>query len=572
MGYAVSTIRFIDHSEGASGVGGTLYGDIINRPLRDLLTALGGSPGTGLTTSWESANLLLQQFNAANFPGSTNAAKVTAMIAAAKAAGSPYGFIPRSMLGYGLTGTVTYDPTVQLIREGGPLHMWDLKAYGAIGDGNTSHDDTLAIQAALDAHPCGHPVYAPRGLYKVTAPLSAGPNGNALNLYGDFSYGTGFSDGPMIYGTFNDTLLAINGSSLASPDGGNPGWRVIGMGFGQTSTGTNASCVTVRGVQAPATFDSCYFQSGYHGLYFTQNDYLTTVRACTFDGGKAVGGIGLRVVGHCSVDTVTLVGWDLAITVQGSGPTSITNFRGEVNRTALYLGYTDVADGVTVRSASFEANQQAVLVNFIRGSDLSGLNVLCEPVNAIDHLTNYGIRVEKAIASSIRNAFVWGDLAGGGAIAGVSINGTGNFNLYGADLTLESVYSILNPGSTRWSITQPASGTLGLQLVNCNAPVGWIVGVLAVNSATPSLEQSSTDHDPQSSANVYWTTANTNPTTITDFTESTVGCPVTIKAGDTNTTIQHGTKIFLKGGVNRTLALNETISLQQFSAGRWDEI
>ena len=42
-------------------------------------------------------------------------------------------------------------------------------AYGAKGD--ATHDDTLAIQAAIDACPQGGVVYFPRGIYKITATL-----------------------------------------------------------------------------------------------------------------------------------------------------------------------------------------------------------------------------------------------------------------------------------------------------------------------------------------------------------------------------------------------------------------
>ncbi|MFD8648646.1 glycosyl hydrolase family 28-related protein [Streptomyces mirabilis] len=52
-------------------------------------------------------------------------------------------------------------------------------AYGAKGDGTT--DDTVAIQAALDAAPAGGVVYLPEGIYRTSAPLVLPP---AITLRG----------------------------------------------------------------------------------------------------------------------------------------------------------------------------------------------------------------------------------------------------------------------------------------------------------------------------------------------------------------------------------------------------
>ena len=57
--------------------------------------------------------------------------------------------------------------------------VYDVRDYGAVGDG--SHDDTSAIQAAIDATagsstPVGGVVFLPPGVYKITSALSLGTN------------------------------------------------------------------------------------------------------------------------------------------------------------------------------------------------------------------------------------------------------------------------------------------------------------------------------------------------------------------------------------------------------------
>lgn len=62
------------------------------------------------------------------------------------------------------------------------------------------------------------------------------------------------------------------------------------------------------------------------------------------------------------------------------------------------------------------------------------------------------------------------------------------------------------------------------------------------------------------------------PTTITQFNGGYVGKLITIQDLSGNLTIEHGTNIFLKGGANKTLAVNETIRFAQFQPARWDEV
>lgn len=59
------------------------------------------------------------------------------------------------------------------VTEVNGLGWHDVRGYGATGDGTT--DDTLAIQAALDACEPGNTVYLPAGQYRTSAPVRIPP-------------------------------------------------------------------------------------------------------------------------------------------------------------------------------------------------------------------------------------------------------------------------------------------------------------------------------------------------------------------------------------------------------------
>jgi hypothetical protein len=86
-----------------------------------------------------------------------------------------------------------------------------------------------------------------------------------------------------------------------------------------------------------------------------------------------------------------------------------------------------------------------------------------------------------------------------------------------------------------------------------------------LTGATPSVSNGATNGQ-------TFKTANTGgATTVTNFTNGKDGQRITIVAGDANTTLQQGTNIKLKGGANRTLALDETIELV-LDGSAWREV
>lgn len=143
-------------------------GTIVTQPTLDLLTAMGHGNGSGATEEFVTIPGHPRTYNAANFTGATNEAKINAMIARALADGattaSPrLGFIPASMLPYD-PSLVTFDTGVHLIREGGTsdLDTWDVQAYGASGAPRVNGNDVYAIQACLDVPENGRKILFPR--------------------------------------------------------------------------------------------------------------------------------------------------------------------------------------------------------------------------------------------------------------------------------------------------------------------------------------------------------------------------------------------------------------------------
>lgn len=137
-------------------------GATLTQPTLDLLAAMGHGNGSGATEEFTNVPGMPRVLNAANFgdPADSDETKINALIAAASAAGattsSPYiGFIPFSMLPYGVSSTtadsshVLHNTAVHMVREGGSptLDEYDVKAYGAAG--NASNDDFHAIEACV---------------------------------------------------------------------------------------------------------------------------------------------------------------------------------------------------------------------------------------------------------------------------------------------------------------------------------------------------------------------------------------------------------------------------------------
>lgn len=113
-----------------------------------------------------------------------NAEAVQTAIGEAKAEGRSKVLVPAKLIPYDAS-KVTFDDGVQMIREGNRRDAYDVKAYGAAGDGPSGTDDLAAINAAASAADANgyDEVVHPPGTYTVSAdptfPGSTRPVGQA---------------------------------------------------------------------------------------------------------------------------------------------------------------------------------------------------------------------------------------------------------------------------------------------------------------------------------------------------------------------------------------------------------
>jgi hypothetical protein len=85
-----------------------------------------------------------------------------------------------------------------------------VRSYGALGDG--AHDDTAAIQAAINACQPGGVVYFPRGVYKTTATLDLGNGVTLLGSHANLMVGPGMTGAE--YQAFIQPATPFTGTSV----------------------------------------------------------------------------------------------------------------------------------------------------------------------------------------------------------------------------------------------------------------------------------------------------------------------------------------------------------------------
>jgi hypothetical protein len=148
--------------------------------------------------------------------------------------------------------------------------VFNVKDFGALG--NNSHDDTAAIQAAINAalDNWGGVVYFPAGKYKITRRLEVGTgtrSGNGANLtFLGAGCSQSYESGSLIVGNFHDYLLYISSR-------GQPVKSIQGLGF------KNNAQFTFNSVEAPGNPDN------FKGGGWAENEEIP---ASAFNGGGCV--------------------------------------------------------------------------------------------------------------------------------------------------------------------------------------------------------------------------------------------------------------------------------------------
>lgn len=100
--------------------------------------------------------------------------RITTAISTAAALGYLYVLLPQSMLPYDASA-VTFVAAVRMIREGGRHDVYDLKAYGAAGDGTTNATPSFAAAVrGINSTGSGGELNIPEGTFKLNSDPFAG--------------------------------------------------------------------------------------------------------------------------------------------------------------------------------------------------------------------------------------------------------------------------------------------------------------------------------------------------------------------------------------------------------------
>src|SRR3990167_8686542 len=114
---------------------------------------------------------LANTLNAATFGtgADSDESRIQAAISQATASGISRVYVPANMYPYS-AGSVVFSPNFQMVREGGDWSVYDVRAYGAAGNG--VQDDTAALQSAISNAPGGALVYLSTGTYRLTSSIT----------------------------------------------------------------------------------------------------------------------------------------------------------------------------------------------------------------------------------------------------------------------------------------------------------------------------------------------------------------------------------------------------------------
>lgn len=322
------------------------------------------------------------------------------------------------------------------------LMQYNVQDYGAVG--NSSTDDTAAIQAAVDAaiSAGGGTVYFPAlagntNCYKTIEPIVftggsgtgtrlvflAGEKGIDLNgsrVCGNFS-GYVF-DAPDTGGSNN--FYGLTGLLITNPHAAGGGVRAGGIVTGEIS--------------------ECKIQAGLNAVMLASSSYQMTLKHCVIIGTNNVG-TGVFTT-QSIVENNSIVGWDVGLQGWNLG-LNVTGNRFEVNNTAMVLGRdsagsTNGLSGAIIAGNSTE--QVNIAADIIAASGVTFTGNAFTGVVGPDGMTPplYGIRIANCT----------GCFFGGNTISALaSVAGTAISDVSGGNISFS--------GHTSGSWAMPSAGT-----------------------------------------------------------------------------------------------------------------
>lgn len=268
--------------------------------------------------------------------------------------------------------------------------------YGAVGD--SDHDDTAAIQAAMDACPrYGRVVFpTPPYRYKITDTLRPG---KPLHLAGARGAGAGVTQtGSTLFGQFDGFLV-----DYGDAGGSMPGPVVEGLTFYNTVGGG----LRMHGYVLVSVRECVFLLNGAGvGLYLPNSDMSVLIQNCAFTGSDWLGK-GIVADSHTSIQCCEFAGFHTGVQIGGPG-ISITGCRVERNLTGFLLG-VDKDLGArpfigTVLGNSFEANNIGIEARMVANSLFSGLGITGGP-GAPDGVGATGLLVSVLASNTVFEGF-----------------------------------------------------------------------------------------------------------------------------------------------------------------------
>jgi len=458
-----------------------------------------------------------------------------------------------------------------------------VKDFNAVGDGVT--DDTTAFQSALNS---GRSIFIPGGTYRLTAKLTSANKAVAIFTDGgvilNWTAGAATQGFEFTFANITSQTLYIGDIELSTEVEG--GGTAIKATWPVSATGYTRLCelgkVIIRGADIPGQVG--YWDAGVD----LDNAWLAYCEAVDFYG---------KVSGTTPLSTAAVI---------ARGTTTDAKFLINARLAEagiLIAGFSELVD---ISGSIFVACDWAV--------DCSGTSGLNTPgfLWIGGHCNNYkgAIRSvnilqgnvsdilvykrtdspENFIAFDLDNASVDWQISdckvlgfnspGGGTATSLRDAGTNNTTRGLRSIACDTDINIVSGASgfshevsradaSRGAITQ--GDTDGQVVVTAGGSPGSSLNyfdTLTANSATPSV----LGFRHWSTGGGHLVTANTNPTTITDFTGGFPGDEFVVQANDANTTLQHSAGLQLDGGVNNVMTNGETVRLRRITSTAWKQV
>ena len=272
---------------------------------------------------------------------------------------------------------IAFNLAIQMVREGGDWSVYDVKAYGAAGDG--IQDDTIAIQATHDNMPTGNRMYIPgvSTFYKITKGIGSGSITAAgilltksIELFGD-GVSSLIKQTDIVQA---NVLSALNANNIVIRDLAVTGNQISGGGSGLINNGIHINACTDALVQncIVTNGELCGIQvAGVSHRTRIIDNIISGTNATNFESNSADIAV---LIPNC--DDVLIQGNRCLSTNKSNGIIGQTTATGQSFRRARIIGnyvtspaqaggsttghgiiiYTLYTGGVTISDAAIEAN------------------------------------------------------------------------------------------------------------------------------------------------------------------------------------------------------------------------